>query len=134
MKHILLPILLLLGLIVGCQSLSVTRLTSWLDQSRTAAYGEKVFYFQDQPIVFPDFTLIYQGERQVTSDKYPRGFTYHDFQVDNGDESQMVSWSSGTGEIGPSFFTVAGQQYMLELISSDELGRLTEGELVIGRE
>lgn len=127
-------LLLLLCFSSGCQGRSGKRLVSWLDQSRTAGYGEKVFYFQDQPIAFPDFTLTYQGERHVTSDRYPRGFDYLDFRVDDGNESQIVSWSSGTGDIGPSFFTVAGQQYKLELTDSDELGPLADGELVIWRE
>lgn len=127
-------LLFLLGASSGCQSSLVTRLTTWLDSSRTAGYGEKVFYFPDQPIAFPDFTLTYQGERHVTSDKYPRGFAYLDFQVVQGDESQIVAWSSGAGDIGPSYFTVAGQQYKLELAYSDELGRLAAGELVIWRE
>lgn len=118
----------------GCQSSLGARLTAWFDQSRTAGYGEKIFYFTDQPIAFPDFTLTYQGVRHVAADNYPRGFDYHDFQVDNGDESQIVAWSSGAGDIGPSFFTVAGQQYKLELTYSDELGRLAAGELVIWRE
>lgn len=127
-------LLVLLYTSSGCQSPLGKRLSSWLDQSRSADYGEKVFYFQDQPIAFPDFTLTYQGERPVVSEQYPRGFTYLDFQVDNGNESQIVSWSSGAGDIGPSFFTVAGQQYKLELTDSDELGPLAGGELVIWRE
>ncbi|MCE7989207.1 MAG: hypothetical protein DYG89_49265 [Caldilinea sp. CFX5] len=118
----------------GCQSNWWARFTTSLHPLQTGEYGEKVFYFRAQPIAFPDFALTYRGERHVASDKYPRGFAYLDFQVVHDDESQIVSWSSGTGEIGPSFFTVAGQQYKLELAASDELGQLAEGELVIWRE
>lgn len=127
-------LLLLFCVSSGCQSPLGARLTAWFAQSRTAGYGEKVFYFQDQPIAFPDFTLTYQGVRHVAADNDPRGFDYHDFQVIAGDESQIVAWSGGTGDIGPSFFTVDRRQYKLELAYSDELGQLVEEELVIWRE
>ena len=122
---------LLLGTSSACQSVWGARLAAWFDQTRTAEYGEKVIYFQGQPIAFPDFTLTYQGERHVASDKYPRGFDYQDFQVTAGDETQIVSWSSGTGAIGPSFFTIADRQYQLDLTYADAVGRLADDEVFI---
>jgi hypothetical protein len=44
-----------------------------------------------------------------------------------------VSWSSGTGDIGPALFRVGSKQFALELSRSDKLGPLKANELVISR-
>ena len=98
---------------------------------RTAAYSTKVKYRQDQAITFPDFSLEYVGERRVTLPVYPRGFLYYDFKVRAGKEEKQVSWSSGTGLIGPIEFSIGGANYTLELKRADKLGQLKEDELVI---
>ncbi|HXV42535.1 MAG TPA: hypothetical protein VEC96_05700 [Anaerolineae bacterium] len=101
----------------------------------TPAYGTKVRYALNQPLTFPDLTLEFIGERWVdASPNYPRGFTYYDFKVGHGDQEQIISWSAGTGDIGPAPFEVAGQDYWLELVSSDRLGRLEKDELVLWKE
>jgi hypothetical protein len=74
------------------------------------------------------------GERNVASDTYPRGFRYHDFRVLGATGAQTVTWSSGTGDIGPQPFAVAGEKYLLELQRSDRLGPLPENTLVIWKE
>ena len=61
-------------------------------------------------------------------------FALHDFRAAQGTESVNVSWSSGTGDIGPAFFTVGGVDYRLELAQSDELGRLDDNQLVVWQE
>jgi hypothetical protein len=99
--------------------------------NRISAYGSKVSFNRAQPLQFPDFTLEYAGERRVSSKQFPRGFLYHDFIVSGASERITVSWSAGTGDIGPVVFTVAGKQFSLELVVSDNLGRLKPNELVI---
>jgi hypothetical protein len=107
----------------------------WLDTApQSAGYGQKVRFGVGQPIHFPDFTLTYTGERHVTSEIYPRGFTYQDFAVTQGEEESRVSWSSGTGVIDPASFDVNGVRYRLELAYSDEVGRLAENQLVLWQE
>ena len=99
------------------------------------AYGVKVRYTQNQPLAFPDLTLEFVGQRKVdASPNFPRGFTYYDFKVSQGDRMQTISWSAGTGDIGPTLFEVGGQNYWLELSMSDKLGRLAEDELVLWQE
>lgn len=123
---ITLAYLFLLIVVAGCNRA--------LSQS-PPAYGAKVRYAQGQALAFPDLTLEFMGEREVdTSPQYPRGFIYYDFKVRQGDQEQTISWSAGTGDIGPTSFEVAGQSYLLELAMSDKLGPLAEDELVLWQE
>jgi hypothetical protein len=102
-------------------------------RSGAADYGAKVVFKKDAPVAFPDFALTYLGERRVASERYPRGFLYHDFRVASSQGTQTVSWSSGTGDIGPAAFRVGGTHFALELSRSDKLGRLKENEVVVSR-
>jgi hypothetical protein len=112
----------------GCAGFQIP----WLDTApKRAEYGQRVRFGIGQQLHFPDFTLTYVGERHVASEVFPRGFTYHDFKITHGEEEAQVSWSSGTGEIGPVFFEVEGEEYQLELRYSDKLGQLAENQLVI---
>jgi hypothetical protein len=98
-------------------------------------YGVKVQYTQGQPLNFPDVTLEFVGKRESPpSDYYPRSMYSYDFNVSQGSQSQLVSWSAGTGDIGPTLFELAGNRYALELAMSDKLGILDENELVLWRE
>ena len=94
-------------------------------------YGAKVRYSAGKPLVFPDLTLEYAGERRVESTQYPRGFVVHDFMARHDGQEARVSWSAGTGDIGPTLFDLAGRRYRLELDRSDALGSLRDGELVL---
>jgi hypothetical protein len=94
-------------------------------------YGEKTKFWQNQPVKFTDLSITYIGERQVSSDKFPRGFLYRDFKVQSGKEEQTISWSSGTGDIAPTAFTIGGKSYELELVMSDKLGKLAADELIV---
>lgn len=100
---------------------------------RKASYGTRVKYETGKKIEFPDFTIEYAGERRATSLVYPRGFLYYDFKVLDGTTEKMVSWTSGTGLIGPMQFEIGGKHYQLELRHSDKLGKLADNELVICR-
>ena len=101
--------------------------------SLAADYGAKVVFKKSVPQAFPDFVLTYLGQRKVASEKLPRGFVYHDFRVAVSSGTQTVSWSSGTGDIGPALFKVGGKNFALELSRSDKLDRLREDEVVISR-
>src|SRR4030095_15887905 len=68
-------------------------------------YATKVSFKQGIPLRFPDFTLTYIGERLVSSKQYPRGFLNHDFVASTSSARITVSWSAGTGDIGPAVFS-----------------------------
>jgi hypothetical protein len=88
---------------------------------RKASYGMRVKYHVGQKIEFPDFVIEYAGERRQSVSAYPRGFLYYDFKVRNANVEKVVSWSSGTGDIGPVEFEIGGKHYQLELRHSDKL-------------
>jgi signal peptidase I len=96
-----------------------------------ASYGTRVKYRAGEKIEFPDFTVVYVGERRKTVPVYPRGFLYYDFKVSTGKAEKVVSWTTGTGVIDPTDFEIDGKHYQLELRHSDKLGKLKENELVI---
>lgn len=99
----------------------------------TVAYGSKVKFRADRPLRFPDFQLTYVGKRHVMPPQYPRGWWIHDFKVRSKDKEQTVSWSAGTGDIGPVRFKVDGNEFQIELSMSDKLGHLREDEMVVSR-
>jgi len=96
-----------------------------------AAYGDKRSCSKGQHLAFPDFTIEFVGTRRVTFPQYPRGFLYYDFNVSHGSQKQTISWTGGTGLIGPMEFQVNGKKYVLERIFSAKRGKLGESELVI---
>ena len=58
--------------------------------------------------------------------------TFHDFEIAKGETRQKLSWSSGMGDIGPTFFEFNGAKYVLELRQSDIIkGSLGNDILVI---
>ena len=98
---------------------------------QTASYGSRVKYEVGKKIKFPDFTIEYVGERRKSGPVYPRPFLYYDFKISQGTNEKMVSWTAGTGDIGPMDFEVGGKHYQIELRHSDKLGKLKDDELVI---
>jgi hypothetical protein len=98
-----------------------------------ADLGTKVVFKQNSVVPFATFTITFLGERRVTTDKYPRGFLLYDFRVASADGSQVISWSAGTGDIGPTLFRVGSEGFALELVRSDKLGRLEKNEMVVSR-
>jgi hypothetical protein len=101
------------------------------DSPDTVAYGSKVKFGLDRTLRFPDFELTYIGKRHVTPPQYPRGWWIHDFKVRSKGSEQTVSWSAGTGDIGPTRFKVNGGLFQIELSRSDKLGPLREDEMVV---
>ena len=101
------------------------------DAGDAVGYGVKVKFAKGRTLHFGDFDLTYTGARHESSSKFPRGFTFEDFKLSRAKESKTISWSSGTGDIGPTEFTFAGQKFALELRMLDKLGRLGGDELVV---
>lgn len=122
---ITLPVVLLLLLMAACSRTS----------PQSPLYGEKIRYAQGEPLAFPDVTLEFVGKRETSlSSDYPQGMTFYDFKAFQGSQAKLISWSAGTGDIGPTLFELAGNSYVLELAMSDELGSLAENELVLWQE
>ena len=82
-------------------------------------------------LLYPDFTLKYVGQHRTQTPSYPRGFLYYDFQVKHGEQEQIVSWTSGTGVIGPVDFEFDGAPYTLELTRRDAFGPVDYVNLVV---
>jgi len=101
--------------------------------ARAADFGAKVTYQKDTPMQFGHFTLTFVGERRVVTEKFPPGMTFYNFRVASQAGNQTISWSSGTGDIGPTVFKVGSEQFWLELKRSDKLGKLKDSELVVSR-
>lgn len=101
--------------------------------SGPAAYATKVSFKKGVPLHFADFDLTYTGERHETSKVFKPGFNFHDFTATRGTETVKISWSSGTGDIGPASFVFGGKTFLLELRHSDKLGKLRDDELVVSR-
>lgn len=97
----------------------------------SASYGAKVQFRKGATVRFPDFDVTYVGMRKETSKVYPRGFTYEDFTVSRGGNSQKVSWSSGTGLIAPRSFEHGGRKFVLNLVYASGVGRLAQDQMVI---
>jgi hypothetical protein len=97
-----------------------------------ADYGMRTRFQKNKPLVFPDVELIFTGTRQVSSTVYPRGFLNYDFKAKTGGKTENISWSAGTGLIGPKFFKVNGKDFVLELKGSASFkGWMKEDELVL---
>jgi hypothetical protein len=77
----------------------------------TAAYGSRVRFIAGRTLHFPDFEVTNTGKRHVTPTQYPRGWWVHDFKVRSKGNEQTVSWSSGTGYIGPVRFKVGNAEF-----------------------
>lgn len=98
------------------KTLLVLLAMAWTCGSGLAAdYGVKTRFAKGKPLTFPDCELVFAGTRRVSSPAYSRGFLYYDFKATSGGKSKDVSWSSGTGDIGPEFFEVNGRKFVLEL-------------------
>jgi len=98
-----------------------------------ANYATKLKFREGVALKFPDFELSYAGKHRVAGPAFPRGWWVHDFIARTGKAEQKLSWSSGTGDIGPTRFTVGGKSFALELSRSDKLGPLKEDEIVVSR-
>lgn len=100
-------------------------------QSGPVGYGAKVRFSKGIALTFPDFELTYLGERHVASKVYPHGFNCSDFKVSRGGKGITVSWSAGTGDLGPQDFAFDGKSFSLELRRTTKHGWLKDDEVVI---
>ena len=91
-------------------------------------------FAKGKALQFADFALKFDGQTHVKVKEYPPGFTYENFSVTANGITQKIKWSLGTGELAPTGFSVADQDYLLELKSSDVLGQMKEDELIIWRQ
>jgi hypothetical protein len=112
-------------------ALALLSLPATLAGAERGTYGAKVTFAKGESIAFPDFTLEYRGEKRAPSSRSKRGRVQHDFLATAGAEKLAVSWSSGTGDIGPSIFTIAHKKFWIELSRSDSAGKLKKNELVV---
>lgn len=103
-------------------------------ENQTMNYGEQISYTSGNELRFPDFSIKFLGRRDEKISKdilLPLTMTFYDFEVSKGDTAKKISWSSGTGDIGPSFFEIGGDEYVLEMSHSDVLKKIEEGRLVV---
>lgn len=95
-------------------------------------YGAKISYSDKSAKRFPDLTVKFIERRDIKVPGYNGNFSYYDFVVSKDGEKKIISWSSGTGDIGPAFFSIGGKDYVLELSASEGFqGFLNEGEMVV---
>jgi hypothetical protein len=98
-----------------------------------AAYDSPVKFREGRTWRYPDFELTYIGRYHVAPPQYRRGWWRSDFKVKSGNSEQTISWSAGTGDIGPAQFTVAGVIFNLDLVWSEKVGKLKDDELVVSK-
>jgi hypothetical protein len=94
-------------------------------------YGQKFVYEPTREIDFPDFRLKFLGTKPNGSTGSLQLGAIYEFQVVTPTTSQVIQWSSGTGDIGPEVFEAQGKCLWLELRSSDNYGKLQDSEAVI---
>jgi hypothetical protein len=90
--------------------------------------------FGHGPVQLADFSLEYLGatDQPPLSNGLHLGPVQRFRVVSAAGESKEVSWSSGTGEIAPTFFNLGRKQYSLEMMESDHVhGRLASDEVVV---
>jgi hypothetical protein len=105
--------------------------------NRNDLYGKRVRFEINRVTHYPDFSIRFIGTRHVVPDVYPRGWDVFDFEIIAKDqEKQKISWSAGTGAIGPTYFSVDDREYVLELEATlsendPQKGWLGENEMII---
>jgi hypothetical protein len=86
---------------------------------------------KDKPLNFPDFTITFTGERYQGT-KFI--MLFYEFKIKYQNEEKTISWSSGTGDLGPSRFTVNSKKFDLELKYFEKNKKwLKQDELVISQ-
>lgn len=127
---VLIIIILSLGLFFVVKKISID--TSTINK---AVYGEKVVYKKGTPIQFPDFILIYRGEKELSGENGSTWYMlFYLFEISDGENTKEISWSSGLGDIGPNPFEFNNKKYNIEKGISEKFGKLNENELVINLE
>lgn len=83
-------------------------------------YGDILNFKEADSFELPDFIIIFLGETKVEKDNYVnKYFVYYDYEIKNGADSIVVSWSPGTGFVSPGNFEFGGKKWVLDNQSSD---------------
>ena len=91
----------------------------------------KTYYAKNKTINLPYFTVEYLGERKENYGMKQNVFLYHDFKIKKAKEEKIISWSSGTGDIGPEYFEFEEKPYTIELQYANTFKKLQNNEIVI---
>lgn len=124
----------------------IVLLVGWTGQSfgeTQQRYSSKVSYSLNQVLHFRDFELEFLGMKtqriEVNRHLIPTGPCYN-FKISNKQESKVICWSSGTGDVAPIPFKVANQCFTLERVYSEKIPKISgkfknleENELVINK-
>jgi hypothetical protein len=87
--------------------------------SSTNAYDTKFTPEKGATLHFVDFDLTYLGLEDHSPDPLdptyllPISSTFTVFEATDSTEKVKITWSSGTGEIGPASFTISGKDFYL---------------------
>jgi len=84
------------------------------------SYGKRVKYSLNKEVAYPDFSIRFIGASRVSPPNSTLVITFYDFEVMSEKERNKIRWSSGTGDIAPTEFSVDGKQYFL-VLQADEL-------------
>jgi hypothetical protein len=102
-----------------------------------ANYREKVKFSRDTWIEFPDFDLLYLGMGVSTGGGMHVPIKSYYFKIVKGREENIISWTAGTGVIGPIPFEFNNNDYMIEMelmsFGRDGVDKLGRNELSISR-
>lgn len=82
----------------------------------THSYKELTSIEKNQEMAFADFTLRFVGQRlgPFYNEKAGLRFVYDDFEAKTEKQTIKFYWTAGTGDISPSFFSIAGKNFQLE--------------------
>ncbi|MGB4774508.1 MAG: hypothetical protein WBP45_05020 [Daejeonella sp.] len=123
----LLCFFLLLNMGYNCSSTSNVKMN----------YGEIATFKKGRLLSFPDFDIEYTGIRKETShfnNGHSFTFTLYDFLIKKNGVEKTISWSPGTGDIGPQNFEFNDKKYTIELkYSINHKKRLDDDEFVINK-
>lgn len=107
-------------------------------KERVAHYGTWENYSLKVNLMYPDFTISYEGA--APGPLYPGSSDHrmgdiYKFKVINGKTSQEITWSSGTGELAPRIFMVKDKEFALEMLSSEAFDSRedTKNKIIIWR-
>jgi hypothetical protein len=107
--------------IFGCSEISSAKAVR-------VSYGRWQTYSAAEPLVYPDLTVRFTGYGPQNIDSgVPMGQVFQ-FLVSDGTSETTVSWSMGTGDIGPELFEIGSKRFFLEMVRSDHLRERAQSE------
>lgn len=95
-------------------------------EEHAADYGRWELYSVESFLKYPDFNLYYKGTTKgalYPGESTRRMGAEYNFVAQSNDQKVDVVWSAGTGDIGPTFFTLGKKTYVLEMVFSDILAK-----------